>query len=270
MTLNSAVKEDQLVLTVVRTVDTFGRLRYVVCSLTANSRSVRHDLDWICLVAPDIKAVAPLLREFTALLVDNATVTSGKEVWNDDNVVPVRHPGVGGRHFFTAEGFVFDSPYLALYRRDVLDETCARLEVGLGSPGPELDDAATEALWNLDHHYRVYDTAKVVNALLQADGHAVTHVEHDHLVHVEGLSHWISPPETVGRSLDLDRDPEWIRHPKMSSLHGVARFTARVLPALDTGSTASALPDGLDPATLDKLSRVRAEVTDIVESHRWC
>jgi hypothetical protein len=233
-------------------------------------RSVRDDGDWFCLVDPDIKAAAPFLGEFTALLVDHAAVTSGKEVWNDDNVVPPGHPGVGGRHFFTTDGFVFGSPHLALYRRDALDETCARWEVGLGSAGPELGDAAKQALRDLGHHYWLYDTAKIVNALLQADGHAVTHVEHEHLVHVGGLSHWISPPETVGQSLDLDQDPEWTRHPGMAPRHEVARFAARVLRDLDTGNPAPEIPDGLDPATLDKLAYVRSEIIDMVESHRWC
>jgi hypothetical protein len=321
MNMNPAIKEEELVFNVVWTGDTFGLLRYFVCSLMANTsakfrfvtnacttkslttmrdfvaahadrvveilevstdtmvahgvaldrvRALRDDGDWFCLIDPDIKASAPFLGDFTALLADHAAVTSGREVWNDDNVVPEGHPGVGGRHFFTADGFVFGSPHLALYRSDLLEETCGRWEVGLGSAGPELNDAAKAALRDLGHNYQIYDTAKIVNALLQSDGHAVTHIERDQLVHVGGLSHWVSPPDTVGQELDIDREPEWTKYPGMAPRHEVARFVARTLRDLDAGQPAPEIPDGLDPATLDKLSRVRVEIIDMVKSHRWC
>jgi hypothetical protein len=41
-------------------------------------------------------------------------VTSGKEVWSDDNLVPPGHKGVAGEHFFGQDGFVFGSPHLAI------------------------------------------------------------------------------------------------------------------------------------------------------------
>ena len=233
-------------------------------------RSARDDGDHFCLMDADIRACGPFLDSFLQLLASNAAVTSGREVWNDDNVVPVGHGGVGGRHFFDVDGFVFGSPHLALYRRGPLDEVCDRWQVGLGSAGPELSAEATAALASLGHRYLVYDTAKIVNILLQHDGYGVVHIEHENLMHIGGMSHYLAPPKYIVRGEGREPEPDWVRYQGMESRHEVARFTATMLRELVAGNTAPPLPDGTAPELRDRLEHVRAAMIDLIEEHRSC
>jgi hypothetical protein len=223
------------------------------------------DGEFFCLIDPDIKANRPFVAHFSALLADHDAVTSGREVWTDDNVVPEGHRGVGGRHFYDREGFVFGSPHLALYRRAALDDTMARWGVGFGSAGPDLSDQAKAALAAFGHDYAMYDTGKIVNILLQADGHRLVHSEHPDLIHIGGMSHYLSPPSWVQHEGEVE--PDWVKYPGMTSRFEVARFTARMLRALSDGQAAPDLPGGLEPDMEARLSLVRTEMIDLLERH---
>jgi hypothetical protein len=230
-------------------------------------RAVRDDGELWCLIDPDIKAGAPFVGEFLALLDDHDAVTSGTEVWSDDNVVPVDHPGVAGEFFYDRDGFVFGSPHLALYRRDALDETCARWGVGLGSAGPELRDDTKARLAEMGHgHYIVFDTAKIVNTLLQGDGHPLVHRDLPQLVHIGGLAHYLSPP-AYRTTESGEVEPDWTRFEIMTARHEVTRHTARTLRHLLDGEPEPPLPEGLDEGMEAKLRLVHQEVVDLVERY---
>lgn len=226
-------------------------------------RAIRDDGDHFCLIDPDIKANAPFVDALARSLYDHDAVTSGTEVWSDDNLIPVGHIGVAGEHFFDREGFVFGSPHLAMYRRDALDEVADRYGVGLGSAGPELGDEARGALAGLGHLYVVYDTGKIVNALIQAAGGSVVHRDLPQLVHIGGLSHYLSPP---GYRVDDDGQtlPDWTVHESMGDRHEVTRFAARALSALADGSDPPEPPHDLAPPMEKRLQLVRDEIVDLV------
>lgn len=229
-------------------------------------RAQRDDGRWFCLVDPDIKANSPFLPSFADVLADGAAaVTSGKEVWSDDNLVPVDHPGVAGEFFFDRKGFVFGSPHLAIYDRAALDDTTERWAVGLGSAGPELSDAAKGRLAELGHRYAVYDTGKIVNALLQADGHRLVHRDLPQLIHIGGLSHYLSPTEWVTLD-DGEQAPEWVRWGITDRYH-VSRFTALTLRRLFEGGDVPAVPAGTDPAMAAKLEVVQREMADLFTTY---
>lgn len=229
-------------------------------------RAQRDDGPWFCLIDPDIKANAPFLPPFADLLAEGAAaVTSGKEVWSDDNLVPVDHPGVAGEFFFDRNGFVFGSPHLAIYDRAALDDTTARWGVGLGSAGPDLSDAARARMAELGHEYLVYDTGKIVNALLQADGHRLVHRDLPQLVHIGGLSHYLSPTEWVTLD-DGEQAPEWVRWGLTDRYH-VSRFTAFTLRRLFEGGEVPAIPEGVEPAMAAKLAVVQQEMADLFATY---
>jgi hypothetical protein len=229
-------------------------------------RAQRDDGPWFCLIDPDIKANAPFLPRFIDLLADGcAAVTSGKEVWSDDNLVPVDHPGVAGEFFFDRKGFVFGSPHLALYDRAALDDTTARWGVGLGSAGPDLSDAAKARLAEQGHTYIVYDTAKIVNALLQADGHRLVHEDLPQLIHIGGLSHYLSPAEYITLA-DGEEAPEWARWGITDRYH-VTRFTALTLHQLHEGLPVPDVPAGTDPVMAEKLAVVQREMSDLYATY---
>lgn len=226
-------------------------------------RATRDDGEHFCLIDPDIAATGPWLDEFRALLADHAAVTSGTEVWSDDNLVPVDHPGVAGEHFVDRAGFVFGSPHLALYRRAALDETTARWGVGLGSAGPELRDDTKAAMASMGHQYLVYDTAKITNALLQHDGHRLVHRDLPQLVHIGGLAHYLAPP--AYRTTDEGEvEPDWTAYASMAGRHEVTRHTARTLRALAEGEAPPAVPTGLDAAMADRLALVSRTIADLM------
>jgi hypothetical protein len=227
-------------------------------------RAQRDDGPWFCFIDPDIKSKSEFVPEFAALLAaGNAAVTSGKEVWSDDNFIPVDHPGVAGEFFFDRAGFVFGSPHLALYDRAVLDETAHRWGIGLGSAGPELGDAAKARMAEMGHEYIVYDTAKIVNALLQADGHTLVHRDLPQLIHIGGLSHYLSPPGGYVTLDDGEVAPDFVRWGITDRYH-VTKFTAFTLRELTEGRAAPAVPAGVEPAMAAKLEIVQREMADLL------
>jgi hypothetical protein len=229
-------------------------------------RAIRDDGEHFALIDPDIKANAPFVPRLLELLEDADAVTSGQEVWSSDNVIPEHHPGVAGEHFYSRAGFVFGSPHLAVYGRAALDDTTARWGVGLGSAGPELRDDAKAAMAAMGHEYLVYDTGKIVNALLQGDGHTLVHEELPQIVHVGGLAHYLSPP--AYRTTDEGEiEPDWTSYESMAVRHEVTRFTARTLTALARGDSPPALPEGLSPDVEARLRRVLAEVVDLMQRY---
>ena len=232
-------------------------------------RARRDEGDWFCLIDPDIKANAPWVGELTSLLGGRTVaVSSGKEVWATDNLVPEGHPGVAGEFYFDRKGFTFGSPHLAIYRRDELDATCERWGIGLGSAGPELRDDTKAALISMGHEYKIYDTGKIVNALLQIDGDRLVHRDLDQLVHIGGLSHYLSPSDYITLP-DGSKEPEWARwqDPRTQTRLKVARHTALLLRHLCDGGPAPVPPEGVDQDMAARLARVEAEVKDLVATY---
>jgi hypothetical protein len=234
-------------------------------------RRRRDDGELFCLVDPDIKARGPFLAPYLELLRTHSAVTSGRQVWVDDHVVPDTHLGLGldGRHFFHPNGFVYGCPHLAMYRRADLDETCNRWGVGLGSAGPELADATRDQLASAGHLYQVYDTGKIVNVLLQLDGRTLLHVDPDELIHIGGMSHFLSPPDPGAKGGEVEA-PSWAAYDAMEPRLAVTQYTAALLRSLVEDTLRPALPDGLGSALEDQLLFVRDEVVDLVQRYRTC
>jgi hypothetical protein len=229
----------------------------------------RDDGDYFCFVDSDILATQTWVGEFAELLESHSAVTSGKEVWTDDNLVPVDHPGVAGEHFFARDGFVFGSPHLALYHRAALADTRGRWGVGFRSAGPELDDKTKARLADFGHEYLIYDTSKILNALLQADGHTLVHRDLPQLMHIGGLSHFISPPLLVEDENGVAQ-PDWVRYENMRARWAVTRFTASVLQDLVDGRSASPVPDDIEPSMEARLAQVRETLIDLVTTYADC
>jgi hypothetical protein len=231
-------------------------------------RRCRDDGPVFAAIDPDIKANAPFVDDLLALLTgDVVAVSSATEVWSTTNVVPEGSWGVAGEHFYDRDGYTFGGPHLVLYRRDALDATCDRWGVTLGSAGPEIPAGARARLEEVGRSFAVYDTGKIVNALLQADGGRVVQHELEQLVHIGGMSHYFEPSNQVVADDGTTR-PQWARHENVRDRFLVARYTAELLDALRTGAPAPVAPDGLDPVLQAKMERVHAEVVDLMETYR--
>ncbi|MEZ5247353.1 MAG: glycosyltransferase family A protein [Acidimicrobiales bacterium] len=230
----------------------------------------RDDGDLFCFIDVDIKATRPFLADFAAATATHDVVTSGVEVWTDVNTLAADEVGVGGRHFYAHDGFVFGSPHMAIYRKAIVRETFEKWGIRFHCGGKtEMSSAAWATLERMGKAYIAYDTAKVLNILLQADGHSLTHQEHDALVHIGGLSHYLAPPQfdfaTDVTSGDIEGEPMWTTYGGVELRAAVARFTAMMLKELAAGRRAPSIPDGLDDDTTGKLELVRTEVITMVE-----
>jgi hypothetical protein len=144
-----------------------------------------------------------------------------------------------------------------MYRSDPLRTTMARWGVGFGSAGEqEVPGPTMEALRAAGQENWLYDTGKMVNILLQEDGNRLCHLEHAALLHIGGLSHYLSPPEKGGEALAADEEPDQ-RWPWPPARLAVARHTASVLRALCEGQPVPEAPLGLDADLAARLDCVR-------------
>lgn len=231
----------------------------------------RDDGAWFAFVDPDIAALGPYLPPFLDLLAEADAVTSGREVWSSTNVRPVDHPGVSGEHFFDQDGYVFGSPHFAIYRRSALLDTTRRWSVGFSTAGGDLSEPARARLEEVGRSFWIYDTAKIVNILLQADGHRLVHQEHPDLLHIGGVSHFLAPPSSApaaqGRPPAWGEGPDWGQQPGQAARHEVARYTASVLAALLDGEPAPPVPADAHPDHRERLHRVRGALEELIAAH---
>lgn len=230
----------------------------------------RDDGELFCFIDPDILAVAPFMPRFAEALDQHDAVTSGKEVWSETNVRPDGHAGVNGEYFYDRDGFVFGSPHLAIYRRGALDDTLGRWGVGFGSGGEH--NISAEALRRIEEFgraYWIYDTGKIVNILLQADGHTLTHAENPDLVHVGGVSHFLAPPMTPEGLAPVwgENQPDWGAWDGMADRFAVARFTADVITACFAGRPGPQLPDHVDATIRTRLEELQVVLEKVATEH---
>lgn len=227
----------------------------------------RDDGEYFGLIDPDIRVNGPFLGDFVSRIAENCVaVTSGRGVWSDSDHIPAGHPGVNGEYFYSTDGFLFGSPHFAVYRRSVVDDVCDRWSIGFGSSGHHLPDATAARLRDEGHEYFAYDTGKLMNAFLQFDGHVVQHHEHDALMHIGGMSHFLSPPAYVTDGNGVEQ-PDWSEFAGMESRFEVARFTAEVLRRLTAHEPLPDLPVGLEASMTERLARVRDSLIDLVERY---
>jgi hypothetical protein len=229
----------------------------------------REDGDFFCFIDPDIYAQGHFVADFAQQLDGAwAGVTSGRGVWRDDDVLPPGQRGVSGEYFYAPDGFLFGSPHFAMYERRPLDETIERWSIGFGTAGPELSEQATRYLDETNRRYMLYDTGKLMNIFLQAEGWQLCHFEHPNLMHIGGLSHYLSPPEGGGGAEELGWRPEdgpWAW--PLTRLE-VAHYTAMVLRMLTEGRPAPDLPDDVDPVLAPRLEMVRSALINMVATYQ--
>lgn len=230
----------------------------------------RDDGRYFCFIDPDILARGPFLREFAERLADGcAGVTSGRAVWRDDDVLPVGQAGVSGEYFYAQDGYLLGSPHFAMYHRDRLEPTFARWTVGFKSAGlRKLTEEGRNRLEAIGQRYWLYDTGKLVNIFLQEDGNRLCHFEHENLMHIGGMSHYLSPPEGGGAAEDADWKPDQTEWPWPVTRLEIASYTATVLRNLATGHPAPEVPAEVDPALAPRLELVRSELITLVSTYQ--
>src|SRR5205814_10537102 len=158
--------------------------------------------------------------------------TSCNVSWTDDTVLPPDARRLAGRHALGSDGFVYGTAYFAIYARKVLQRVRTRWGVSFRAGAHEqLPPAVRHRLASTHRQFDLYDTAKVVNILLQGDGFALAHVENDALVHFGGISQFLSDPDAGGL----------VRQGAGSQRLDFARWAAATLRSLVDGEDVPAL-----------------------------
>jgi hypothetical protein len=227
-------------------------------------RRVRDDGPFFCFVDPDILARRDYLPRLVARLGSHAAVTSGTQVWSDGNELPSDMGALPGDYFFR-DGFVYGSPHCAMYHVDALVPTLERWDIGFGSHGPDLAPATWTRLDAIGHRFSLYDTGKLVNILLQADGHSLCHMDEPALVHIGGLLHYFSARQV---ETDTGPEPEWAHWGGATARFEVARYTAHAVRALHESRPAPPVPAGSTPAIDRALAEVRDELIRVFATYR--
>jgi hypothetical protein len=230
----------------------------------------RDDGKYFCFIDPDILAKGPFLGDFAAHLADGCRgVTSGRAVWRDDDVLPVGQIGVSGEYFYAQDGYLLGSPHFAMYHRDSLDATFTRWQVGFKTPGVRrLTPEAQQRLVDIGQKYWLYDTGKIVNIFLQQEGYKLCHFEHENLMHIGGMSHYLSPPEGGGAATDASWKPDQAAWPWPVTRLEIAGYTAAVLRSLAAGHPAPGIPAEVDATIADRLEMVRNELITLVSTYQ--
>jgi hypothetical protein len=223
------------------------------------------DGDYFFFVDSDVKARRPFMEMFLALLARFDVVTSCNVAWSDDSILPVAATDLVGRHAVGHDGFVYGSSYLAIYRRAAIERVRSAWGVTFRAyPYDRLAPTVQRRLAEMGRQFRLYDTAKVLNILLQGDGFALTHVDNPALAHVGGISQYLSDPSVLGRtdtSASGASVPWFATSGAGRQRWDFARWAAAMLRSIVDGEPAPELP--ADPAQRSRANEVQRELLDL-------
>jgi hypothetical protein len=225
--------------------------------------AANDDGDYFCFVDSDVKANRPFMEMFLELLTHADVITSGNVAWSDDAVLPADAPDLVGRHSVGHDGFVYGSSYLAIYRRARIERVRNDWPVTFRAYAyDKLAVPVQRRLDELGRTFRLYDTAKVLNILLQGDGGVLTHAENPALVHVGGISQYLSDPTVLARGAPAEAPVPWFAASDTGRRRwDFARWAAAVLRNIVDGAPLPDLPE--DPALRLRATDVQRELLDL-------
>ncbi len=229
--------------------------------------AARNDGEYFCFVDSDVKAREPFMTMFIELLTRFDVVTSCNVAWSDDSILPPGSPDLVGRHAVGHDGFVYGSSYLAMYKRAAVERVRSRWGITFRSHAYEkLDAAVQRQLTDMGRTFGLYDTAKVLNILLQGEGFGLAHTDNPALLHVGGISQYLSDPTVRRLAPDSaagdDAVVPW--HSQSGAARDrwdFARWAAATLRSLVDGDPPPDLPT--DTQQRDRATAVRRELVDL-------
>ena len=154
----------------------------------------RETSPYFCFMDSDILATGPFLQEILPLMQDYCAVFSGRPIWLEKghNVMPTgSNDGkrFRGHYNLAHDGWVPGSSFFAIYDNITLNQFIADTGIGFNRYNwqriPEQYHALLE---KAKLKFERYDTAKVLNLLLQLRGETMCYIEPDGLAHLGGFS----------------------------------------------------------------------------------
>jgi hypothetical protein len=182
-----------------RLCETNPRLEYVA----APSRTImRHgelldylqsleDSQYFCFMDSDILATGDFLSEMSRCLTEYAGVFCGTPIWckAEEQVLPEDLPSIPGHCNRTAEGLSLGSSYFAIYDNRILRQFMRSMPVGFNRyQWSDVPARCQSHLTQMRLEKTRYDTGKLLNILLVADGQPLCFQESVPLQHIGGIS----------------------------------------------------------------------------------
>lgn len=222
------------------------------------------DGGFFCFIDSDVIAKRPFVDDFLRLLPAYDAITTGDVAWTDDHLLPADAPDLAGRHSVGVDGFTYGSSYAAVYAREALEQVRSRWGISFraGShsrlPGP-----VQSRLSEIGREFRLYDTAKALNLMLQGDGFALHHFFHPGLYHLGGISAYLS--EESAAPADRSSRRRLTESEATVRRREFARWAAQMLVALLEGTEPPEPPT--DPELAKAALTVAAELQRLVDDH---
>jgi len=151
------------------------------------------DSDFFCFADSDIFAREGFMPVFAEVAGLPAMICSGDIIWTEGNTIASKKTELWGRFYYDEKGWTFGSSYFCIYDRALVKKIMSKYSIDFRRYAQEeIPDKARQAVLEAGHDYCWYDTAKVVNILLAVEGHLIVHTPNPNLVHVGGMSWYVS------------------------------------------------------------------------------
>jgi len=150
-----------------------------------------NQLDYFCFIDSDIFATGDFLTEIMLQLKNYAGTFSGMPIWvkQEEETLPHDFRHMVGTFNRTDKGDCIGSTYVALYDNRALTEIMQSTGISFEEyHWHEIPREIQEKLSNLGLQKDSYDTAKVINLLLLAQGSKLRNLELPNLCHIGGTS----------------------------------------------------------------------------------
>ncbi len=186
----------------------------------------------------DIFATGPFLADLAAIASESDAIFGCEPPWTNEplRTLPQGHEVLFGYHRWLWNGLYTGLSFFAVYDRRLLNRIVSDTKITFRNYiWAEIPTPAQKRLESHDLRLGSYDTGKVVNILMEIDGHRLSHFDATNLGHLGGLSQAVRTPTwrrfarrlVGGRGL-VDLAPERLmrRMPRQTKGHLVALASA--------------------------------------------
>lgn len=180
--------------------DNYSRLEYYELSsdkVFAHGAALSHlqsieDSDYFCFMDPDIFGVGNFMDQFIPLTQQFCGVFSGSAIWQpeQDQIIEKLNLRVGGRFHWTSDNFCLGSSFFAIYHNDTLSQLLKDTGITFDKylSWQSIPNNLREGIEKIGLKKKAYDTGKLINIMLQVNGHKIIYKNSETFWHLGGLS----------------------------------------------------------------------------------
>lgn len=193
-----------------------------------NSLQALEQSEYFCFMDPDILVTGEFLQNVVPALGRYAGVFLGAPLWNDngDQILPENEQNIWGRYNRTPENVCLGSTYFAIYNNTALSKMICSTGLSFDKyVWEDIPECCQRQIAQMGLQRKFYDTGKVLNLLLQAQGELLTFKEMPYLQHIGGINQYllrkIRRPMSRRLKKDLRQLPEAQAAPLLTKLDNV-------------------------------------------------